>query len=144
MQTVFIWVRYGKIQHSFNHWTCAVFSHIARKNEHRLYFLTRSTHTWHIQPYIVLNLQLECDMGWYQYTSHSENQCTECENTQFGDLCLRHVSVTCVSPASLPSDCELRLRHASGPCVCGKYNKPLYVWYSGKTFFPPWLTRSSF
>ena len=58
---------------------CCIFTY-RTKNEQHLYFLTRSTHTWHIQPCIVLNLQLECDMGWYRYTSHSENHSTECES----------------------------------------------------------------
>ena len=64
---------------------CCIFTY-RTKNEHRLYFLTRSTHTWHIQPYIVLNLQLECDMSWYWYTSHSENHSTECENSMSGAI----------------------------------------------------------
>ena len=58
MQTVFIWVRYGKIQHSFmnNAWAfrrtpyslnmCCIVTY-RTKNEERLYFLTRSSHTWH-------------------------------------------------------------------------------------------------
>ena len=52
---------------------CCIFTY-GTKNGQSLYFLTRSSHTWHMLPYIVLNLQLECDMGWYRYTSHSENQ----------------------------------------------------------------------
>ena len=57
---------------------CHIFTY-RTKNEQRLYFLTRSSHTYARLPYIVMNLQLECDMGWYQYTSHSENHSTECE-----------------------------------------------------------------
>ena len=61
---------------------CCIFTY-RTKNVQRLYFLTRSPHTWHILPYIVLNLQLECDMGWYRYTSHSENHSTECEKKYY-------------------------------------------------------------
>ena len=54
MQTVFIWVRYGKIQHSssvFNNTPyslngCCI-SLYRTKNEQPLYFFTRSHHAWH-------------------------------------------------------------------------------------------------
>ena len=76
MQTALIWVRYGKIQHSLGehliHWTCAVFSHIARKMNNVSIFshdqVTLLLHNIKL-PYIVLNLQLECDI--------------ECENIQY-------------------------------------------------------------
>ena len=77
MQTVFIWVWYGKalVQALVQ----ALFWHIAWKMNNVCIFLTRSSHDI-ILPYIMLNLQLECDMGWYGYTYHSWNHSTECEN----------------------------------------------------------------
>ena len=57
---------------------CCIFTYRTR-NEQRLYFLTRSSHTYTRLPYIVLILQLEYDMGWYRYTSRSENHSKECE-----------------------------------------------------------------
>ena len=45
---------------------CCIFTY-RTKNEQRLSFLTRSSRTYTRLPYIVLNLQLECDMGWYWY-----------------------------------------------------------------------------
>ena len=44
---------------------CCIFS-CGTKNK-RLYLLPRSSHTWH-NCHI-----LQCDMGWYRYTSPSEN-----------------------------------------------------------------------
>ena len=44
---------------------CCIF-HYRTKNEHRLYFLTRSGHTWHYCHRLQSDVQLECDMGWYQ------------------------------------------------------------------------------
>ena len=49
------------------------------KNEQSFYFLTRSSHTWQTCHSSQIKLQLECDMGWYRYTSHSENHHTECD-----------------------------------------------------------------
>ena len=69
---------------------CCIFSY-RTKNEQRLYFLTRSSHIWHdcdISCIFQLKLQLECDMGWYRYTSHSENHCAECENKEYDFLCV--------------------------------------------------------
>ena len=69
----------------FIHWTCAELSHIARKmNNVCIFSHDQVTHDITL-PHIVLNLHLECDMGWYQYTSHSENHCAECENVHVSD-----------------------------------------------------------
>ena len=79
MQTVFIWVQYGKIHSFIEH---VLYCHISHSNE-RLYFLTQSSHTWHnsrIHCVQSATTDLEYDMGWYWYTSHSENHSTECEN----------------------------------------------------------------
>ena len=57
---------------------CCIFPYLTR-NEQRLYFLARSSHTWHNYHRLQFKLQLECDEGWYRYTSHSENHCTECD-----------------------------------------------------------------
>ena len=83
----------------------------------RLYFFTRPSHTYTRLPYIVLNLQIECDMGWYRYTSHSENHSTECENLKIlhcpgrrldtGDN-VTHLkkSTWWTAPSSAPHFCE--------------------------------------
>ena len=59
---------------------CYIFPY-RTKNEQRLYFLTRSSHIWHDCHILQfkLGLPLECDMGWYRYTSPSKNHCAECE-----------------------------------------------------------------
>ena len=38
------------------------------KNEQRLYFLTRSSHTWHNYHTLQFKVQLECDVGWKRHT----------------------------------------------------------------------------
>ena len=66
---------------------CCIFPH-RTKNGQRLYFLTRSSykcHNWHILHF---KLHLECDMGWYRCTSHSENHCAECEIHDISQLIL--------------------------------------------------------
>ena len=63
---------------------CYIFPYCT-KNEQRLYFLTRSSHIWHNCHRLLFKLQLECDMGWYGYKSHSENTCAEGEK-----LCAKH------------------------------------------------------
>ena len=79
--TLVQWIRCEPLGEPLIHWTCPVFSRT--KNEQRLYFLTRSRHTWHNCHRLLFKLQLECDMGWYRYPSHSENYCAECENYLF-------------------------------------------------------------
>ena len=74
------WIKCEPLGEHLIHWTCAVFLPYRTKNEHRLYFLTRSSYTWHNCHRLQLKLQLKCDMGWYQYTSHGDNYCAECEN----------------------------------------------------------------
>ena len=42
------------------------------------------------QPSIVSTCRVcwdYCDMGWYPYTSHSGNHCTECENKPYQTVC---------------------------------------------------------
>ena len=53
---------------------CCIFQY-RTKNEQRLYFLTRSDYTWHNCHRVQFKVQLECDMGWYRYTSRSDNHC---------------------------------------------------------------------
>ena len=67
------------------HWTCfmcCIFPY-RTKNVQRLYFLTQSSHIWHTRHILQFKLQLECDMGWYRYTYHIENRCTECEKYSY-------------------------------------------------------------
>ena len=56
---------------------CCIFPY-RTKNEQRLCFFIRSSHTWHNCHTLQLKLQQECDMGWYRYTSDVENQWTAC------------------------------------------------------------------
>ena len=46
-------------------------------------YFTRSCHTWHNCHRFEFKLQLECDMGWYRHTSHSENHPIECEKKMY-------------------------------------------------------------
>ena len=72
------WIRCEPLGEHLIHWTCAVFSHIARKmNNVCIFSHDQVTHDITL-PYIVLNLQLEYHMGWYRYTSPSENYSKEC------------------------------------------------------------------
>ena len=83
METVFIRVGYGKIQHSVNEygvstlfielvlyfrislekWTMLVFSHTIKSH----------------MTYTIINCAQSADMGWYQYTAHNKTHSTECE-----------------------------------------------------------------
>ena len=80
-------------------WACAVFSHIARKmNNVCIFSHDQVTHDIKL-PYIVLNLQLERDMGWYRHTSHSENHSIECDKSRIlsrlrASLC-RNIATMC-------------------------------------------------
>ena len=76
------WIRCEPLGEHLIHWICAVFSQIARKMSNVCIFSHDEVTHDIIIPYVVLNLQLECDMGWYRYTSHSENHSKECENQQ--------------------------------------------------------------
>ena len=57
---------------------CCIFTHLTKINNVCIFLHDQVTHNI-LLPYIVLNLQLECDTGWYPYTSHSKNQSTECD-----------------------------------------------------------------
>ena len=59
---------------------CCIFS-CRMQNEQRLYFLTRSRPIWHKCPTLQFKLQVECVMGWYRYTPHSDIHHAECEKT---------------------------------------------------------------
>ena len=77
---LFQWIRCEPLGDNLIYRTCAVLSHIARKmNNVCIVSHDQVTHDI-ILPDILLNLHLECDMGWYRYTSHSENHSTEFEN----------------------------------------------------------------
>ena len=77
------WIRCEPSGEHIIHWTCAVFAHIARKMNNVCIFPHDEVKHDIKLPYIVPNLQLECDMSWYQHTSHGENHSTECENIYF-------------------------------------------------------------
>ena len=61
---------FRRTPHSTN--MCCMFPYCT-KHEQRLYILTRWSHTCHTCPILQFKLQQECYMGWYRYTSHSEN-----------------------------------------------------------------------
>ena len=77
------WIRCEPLGEHIIHWTCAVFSHIAREMNNVCIFSHDQVKHYIMLPYIVLNLHLECNMGWYRYKSHSENHSTECDNLFF-------------------------------------------------------------
>ena len=78
------WISCDPLGEHLIHWACAVFSHITRKmNNVCIFSHDQVTHDISAMHTVQFNLQLECGMGWYRYTSHSENHCTECENGSF-------------------------------------------------------------
>ena len=76
--TLILWVGYEPLGDHFIHGTCAVFSHITQKMNNVCIFSHDEVIYDITAVHFQFKLQLECDMGWYRYTSHSENHCTEC------------------------------------------------------------------